>query len=157
MLNIYWHQLRPTISHSQPYLLIKFIAFLLKDPNCLIVTLSGLNPPNLLTSFDLLKPTNGSVWLAEKEISNKSLSYRARNGLGYFPQESSIFRKMSVQDNILSAIESQNKYTKLEYEIAYKIHLENRAFVLRKKDAIKKRIKRRKAGGKTKRTKTNMS
>jgi lipopolysaccharide export system ATP-binding protein len=56
----------------------------------------------------LIRPNKGSIFLDDKNISRKPMYKRARMGIGYLPQEPSIFRKLSVADNILSILEYQN-------------------------------------------------
>ena len=85
-----------------------------------IVGLLGPNGAGKTTSFymivGLLKPNSGSIFLDDKEITNFPMYKRAQNGIGYLAQESSVFRKMSVEDNIHSVLqmtklskEEQNK------------------------------------------------
>ena len=85
-----------------------------------IVGLLGPNGAGKTTSFymivGLIKPNSGSIFLDDKEITNFPMYKRAQNGIGYLAQESSVFRKMSVEDNIHSVLqmtklskEEQNK------------------------------------------------
>ena len=76
--------------------------------------ISGLLGPNgagKTTLFYILagltKPTNGKVLLNNSEITNLSLSSRADAGLVYLPQEPSIFRNLSVKDNLRSSLETK--------------------------------------------------
>ena len=77
-----------------------------------IVGLLGPNGAGKTTSFyiivGLIKGNGGRVFLNEIDISNFPMYRRAKLGLGYLSQESSIFRKMSVEDNILSVLEMTN-------------------------------------------------
>ena len=77
-----------------------------------IVGLLGPNGAGKTTSFymivGLIKPNSGSIFLDNKEITNFPMYKRAQNGLGYLAQESSVFRKMSVEDNIHSVLEMTN-------------------------------------------------
>ena len=77
-----------------------------------IVGLLGPNGAGKTTSFymivGLIKPNSGSIYLDNKEITNFPMYKRAQNGLGYLAQESSVFRKMSVEDNIHSVLEMTN-------------------------------------------------
>ena len=77
-----------------------------------IVGLLGPNGAGKTTSFymivGLIKPNSGSIFLENKEITNFPMYKRAQNGIGYLAQESSIFRKMSVEDNIHSVLEMTN-------------------------------------------------
>ena len=74
-----------------------------------IVGLLGPNGAGKTTSFymivGLIKPNSGSIFLENKEITNFPMYKRAQNGIGYLAQESSVFRKMSVEDNIHSVLE----------------------------------------------------
>ena len=82
-----------------------------------IVGLSGPNGAGKTTSFymivGLIKPNSGSIYLDDKEITNFPMYKRAQNGIGYLAQESSVFRKMSVEDNIHSVLQ-MTKLTKDE-------------------------------------------
>lgn len=74
-----------------------------------IVGLLGPNGAGKTTSFYMtvgfIQPTSGKVFLDEEEITHLPMYRRARRGIGYLPQESSIFRKLSVEDNIRAVLE----------------------------------------------------
>ena len=74
-----------------------------------IVGLLGPNGAGKTTSFymivGLVKPDEGTVFLDNTDITNYPMYKRAQLGIGYLPQEVSVFRKLSVQDNILSILE----------------------------------------------------
>lgn len=74
-----------------------------------IVGLLGPNGAGKTTTFymivGLVRPNAGEVFLDEQNITNLPMYKRARLGIGYLPQEASVFRKMSVEDNILSVLE----------------------------------------------------
>ncbi|APD05771.1 ABC transporter F family member [Flavobacteriaceae bacterium UJ101] len=74
-----------------------------------IIGLLGPNGAGKTTSFymivGLVKPNGGRVFLDDKEITTYPMYKRAQNGIGYLAQEASIFRKMSVEDNIKSVLE----------------------------------------------------
>jgi lipopolysaccharide export system ATP-binding protein len=74
-----------------------------------IVGLLGPNGAGKTTSFymivGLVRPDEGSVYLDEQEITKLPMFRRAQLGIGYLPQEVSVFRKLSVEDNILSILE----------------------------------------------------
>ena len=76
-----------------------------------IVGLLGPNGAGKTTTFymivGLIRPNKGRIFLDNKNISKKPMYRRARMGIGYLPQEPSIFRKLSVGDNILSVLEYQ--------------------------------------------------
>lgn len=74
-----------------------------------IVGLLGPNGAGKTTSFymivGLIKPNAGKVFLDDKEITNAPMYKRAKMGIGYLPQEVSVFRKLSVEDNIAAILE----------------------------------------------------
>jgi lipopolysaccharide export system ATP-binding protein len=78
-----------------------------------IVGLLGPNGAGKTTSFymttGLVVPNAGHVYLDEEDITGYPVYRRARAGIGYLPQEASVFRKMSVEDNILSVLEMTGK------------------------------------------------
>ena len=82
-----------------------------------IVGLLGPNGAGKTTSFyqvvGLVKPDDGDVFLNEVNITSLPMYKRAQMGLGYLPQEASIFRKLSVEDNI-SAVLEMRKISKKE-------------------------------------------
>ena len=85
-----------------------------------IVGLLGPNGAGKTTSFymivGLVKPNGGKVFLDEKEITSSPMYKRAQMGIGYLPQEVSVFRKLSVEDNITAILEMM-PYTKQEQQI----------------------------------------
>jgi lipopolysaccharide export system ATP-binding protein len=74
-----------------------------------IVGLLGPNGAGKTTTFymtvGLVTPNEGKIFLGDKEITNFPVYKRAQNGIGYLAQEASIFRKLSVEDNIRSVLE----------------------------------------------------
>ncbi len=82
-----------------------------------IVGLLGPNGAGKTTSFymvvGLVKPDEGHVYLNQQEITALPMYKRAKLGIGYLPQETSIFRKLSVEDNIAAVLE-MTKLTKAE-------------------------------------------
>jgi lipopolysaccharide export system ATP-binding protein len=78
-----------------------------------IVGLLGPNGAGKTTSFyiivGLIKPLEGKVFLDEKEITREPVYRRAQLGIGYLAQEASVFRKLTVEDNIKAVLE----FTKL--------------------------------------------
>lgn len=74
-----------------------------------VVGLLGPNGAGKTTSFymmvGLIAPDSGTITLDDKDITKKPLHSRARLGIGYLPQEASIFRELSVEENILSVME----------------------------------------------------
>ena len=75
-----------------------------------IVGLLGPNGAGKTTSFymivGLVKPTSGKVFFNGKNVTNTPMFKRARMGMGYLSQEPSIFRKLTVQENIMSILET---------------------------------------------------
>ena len=82
-----------------------------------IVGLLGPNGAGKTTSFymvvGLIKPDEGSVFLNEQDITSLPMYKRAQLGIGYLPQEPSVFRKLSVEDNIMAVLE-MTKLNKVE-------------------------------------------
>ena len=78
-----------------------------------IVGLLGPNGAGKTTSFymttGLVIPNAGHVYLDDLEITDYPVYKRARAGIGYLPQEASVFRKMSVEDNIMAVLEMTGK------------------------------------------------
>jgi lipopolysaccharide export system ATP-binding protein len=74
-----------------------------------IVGLLGPNGAGKTTSFymvvGLVKPNEGHIYLDSEDITDTPMYKRARKGLGYLPQEASVFRKMSVEDNLKAVLE----------------------------------------------------
>jgi lipopolysaccharide export system ATP-binding protein len=74
-----------------------------------IVGLLGPNGAGKTTSFymvvGLIKPDEGKVFLNEQDITSLPMYKRAQLGVGYLPQEPSVFRKLSVEDNIMAVLE----------------------------------------------------
>ncbi len=84
-----------------------------------IVGLLGPNGAGKTTSFymivGMIKPNSGKVFLDEKDITNEPMYKRAKMGVGYLPQEASVFRKLSVEDNIKAVLE-MTKLSKKEQQ-----------------------------------------
>ncbi len=82
-----------------------------------IVGLLGPNGAGKTTSFymivGMVKPNSGKIFLDNKEITNLAMYKRAQLGIGYLPQEASVFRKLSIEDNIKAVLEL-TKLTKAE-------------------------------------------
>lgn len=77
-----------------------------------IVGLLGPNGAGKTTSFymvaGLVRPDEGSVDFAGRDVSGLPMHLRARLGMGYLPQEESIFRKLSVEDNLMAILETRS-------------------------------------------------
>jgi len=75
-----------------------------------IVGLLGPNGAGKTTTFymiiGIINPEKGEVYLDDEDITSQPMYIRARKGLNYLPQEASIFRKMSVEENILAILET---------------------------------------------------
>lgn len=78
-----------------------------------IIGLLGPNGAGKTTSFymivGMIKPNEGKIFLNDEEITTDSMYKRAQKGIGYLAQEASVFRKLSVEDNIMSVLQ----FTKL--------------------------------------------
>ena len=74
-----------------------------------VVGLLGPNGAGKTTTFymtvGLLRPDDGQVFLDDEEITDYPMYLRARKGVGYLPQETSIFRKLTVKQNVLAILE----------------------------------------------------
>ena len=85
-----------------------------------VVGLLGPNGAGKTTAFyiivGLITSDNGSVFLDDRDITDLSMHQRADLGLGYLPQEASIFRKLTVEENILSILEYQKDLNHSERE-----------------------------------------
>ncbi|HOK39876.1 MAG TPA: LPS export ABC transporter ATP-binding protein [bacterium] len=90
-----------------------------------IVGLLGPNGAGKTTTFymivGLIKPNDGSIYLDNEDITNLPMYQRARKGIGYLPQESSVFRKLTVEENILAVLEFTNLSKKERKEIKDKL------------------------------------
>jgi lipopolysaccharide export system ATP-binding protein len=89
-----------------------------------IVGLLGPNGAGKTTTFymivGLIKPLAGNIFLEDMDITDEPMYKRAQKGIGYLPQEASVFRKLSVEDNILSVLQ----FTKLS-KADQKVRLES--------------------------------
>lgn len=83
-----------------------------------IVGLLGPNGAGKTTCFymiiGLITADSGAILLNNQDLSFAPMHVRARAGIGYLPQEPSVFRKLSVRDNILAILETQPKLTKMQ-------------------------------------------
>jgi lipopolysaccharide export system ATP-binding protein len=77
-----------------------------------IVGLLGPNGAGKTTTFymmiGLIKPNDGKVFLDDQDITDNPMFLRARKGINYLPQEPSIFRKLTVEENLAAIMESMN-------------------------------------------------
>ncbi|SHG87872.1 LPS export ABC transporter ATP-binding protein [Pedobacter caeni] len=88
-----------------------------------IVGLLGPNGAGKTTSFymivGLIKPNEGTIFLDDEDITSDAMYKRAQKGIGYLAQEASVFRKLSVEDNIMAILEmtkmnKEERHEKLE-------------------------------------------
>ncbi|MBZ0180692.1 MAG: LPS export ABC transporter ATP-binding protein [Melioribacteraceae bacterium] len=74
-----------------------------------VVGLLGPNGAGKTTTFymivGMIKPNAGRVFLDDKEITSEAMYKRAKMGIGYLPQEASVFRRLSVEDNIMAVLQ----------------------------------------------------
>ena len=115
-----------------------------------IVGLLGPNGAGKTTSFymttGLVVPNAGHIFLDAHDITDYPVYKRARAGIGYLPQEASVFRKMSVEDNIMSVLEMTKSTRKYQLE---KLESLIREFRLEK---VRKNTGDRLSGGERRRT-----
>ena len=87
-----------------------------------IVGLLGPNGAGKTTCFymvvGLIKADAGAIYLDDKEITNASVHHRAQAGIGYLPQEASIFRTLSTEDNLRAVLELRPDLAKAERNAA---------------------------------------
>lgn len=85
-----------------------------------IVGLLGPNGAGKTTSFymivGMVKPNSGKIFLDDLEITNEPMYRRAQLGVGYLPQEASVFRKLSIEDNLRAVLE-MTKLSKKEQDM----------------------------------------
>ena len=85
-----------------------------------IIGLLGPNGAGKTTSFymiiGLVRADHGKVSIDGKDVTREPMHERARKGLGYLPQEASIFRKLSVRDNILAILETRPELNRQQRE-----------------------------------------
>ncbi|MCQ2167067.1 MAG: LPS export ABC transporter ATP-binding protein [Bacteroidales bacterium] len=90
-----------------------------------IVGFLGPNGAGKTTSFYMITgqitPNEGRVFLDDEELTGLPMYMRAQKGVGYLPQDASVFRKLSVEDNIMSVMELKSSMTKEERQA----HLED--------------------------------
>ena len=115
-----------------------------------IVGLVGPNGAGKTTSFymtvGLVKPDSGKVFLDDLDITGYPMYKRAQMGIGYLPQEISVFRKLSVEDNILAILEL-TKLTKTEQKERLEQLLEEFSLT-----HVRKNLGNRLSGGEKRRT-----
>jgi lipopolysaccharide export system ATP-binding protein len=107
-----------------------------------VVGLLGPNGAGKTTTFHMVvglaRPDSGSVYLNEQEITELPMYLRARSGINYLPQEPSIFRKLTVEENVLAILETlslrpgekQQRLTSLLDELGLAHKAKSRAYTL---------------------------
>ena len=89
---------------------VKGISFEVQEGQ--IVTLIGSNGAGKTTTFymivGLIKPNEGQIFLEDQEITKEPVYKRAQKGVGYLAQEASVFRRLSVEDNIKAVLQMTN-------------------------------------------------
>ena len=99
-----------------------------------IVGLLGPNGAGKTTTFymtvGVVRPNGGQVFLDNKDITRMPMYRRARTGIGYLPQETSVFRKLTVEDNIKLVLElagkSRSEQKQKVEELAEELHITDR-------------------------------
>lgn len=86
-----------------------------------VVGLLGPNGAGKTTSFymtvGLIKPDSGEIFLDDENVTLSPMHARAQQGLGYLPQEASIFRKLSVEDNIRAVLQTRKELSPGQQEL----------------------------------------
>lgn len=106
-----------------------------------VVGLLGANGAGKTTCFNmmigLVRQTEGSIMLDGEDLTRLPMHLRARKGIGYLPQEHSVFRKLTAQQNILAVLEAAATHTAAQrQQISHKLLREFGIYALRDKPAI---------------------
>ena len=95
---------------------VRDVTFTMKSGE--VVGLLGPNGAGKTTVFYMvvgfIKPTSGRIWLNGKDVTGFPMYKRARMGVSYLPQEPSVFRKLSVEDNIAAILETRRNLSRKE-------------------------------------------
>lgn len=95
---------------------VRDVSFSMKEGE--VIGLLGPNGAGKTTIFYMIvgfiKPTSGNIYLNERVITNDPMFKRARQGISYLPQEASVFRKLTVEQNIWSILETRNDISKVQ-------------------------------------------
>lgn len=117
---------------------IRDISFEIKQGEA--IGILGPNGAGKTTSFymvvGLVKPDNGNIFIDNIDITNLAIHQRAKLGIGYLPQEASIFRGMNVEDNIMAVLEIAEKNPKIRQEKLEKLLNEFSIQHIRKSHAL---------------------
>ena len=95
---------------------VKYVSFSMQSGQ--IVGLLGPNGAGKTTSFymvvGLVRMDKGEIYLDDLDLSDLAMHERARKGIGYLPQEASIFRKLTISENIMAILETRKELTKAQ-------------------------------------------
>lgn len=101
-----------------------------------VVGLLGPNGAGKTTSFymivGMIRGDSGRIFIGDRDVTRLPMYQRARLGLGYLPQETSVFRKLSVEDNLLAILEIRGKGRQERHEEAARLMEEFKIAHLRK-------------------------
>jgi len=101
-----------------------------------VVGLLGANGAGKTTSFymvvGVIRPNSGSIILDDQDVTSLPMYKRARRGLGYLPQEASVFRKLSVEDNLFAILQTMKMTRKEQVKTADRLLDELRINHIRK-------------------------
>jgi len=115
-----------------------------------IVGLLGPNGAGKTTSFymivGMVKPNSGKIFLDDRDITKEPMYKRAQLGIGYLPQEASVFRKLSIEDNLYAILET-TKLTKKEQHLKAEMLLDEFAL-----QHVRKNLGDQLSGGERRRT-----
>lgn len=100
----------------------------LEVPSGEVVGLLGPNGAGKTTTFymvvGLCRPDTGQVFVGDQNITNLPMYLRARQGISYLPQEPSVFRRLTVRDNLLAVLESRDMTTEERYSVMERLMAE---------------------------------
>lgn len=104
-----------------------------------VVGLLGPNGAGKTTSFymmvGMIRGDSGRIFIGDRDVSRLPMYRRARLGLGYLPQETSVFRKLTVEENLLAILETRGMGRKQRYEETSRLLEEFKIARLRKNKA----------------------
>ncbi len=95
---------------------VRSVSFYVDSGN--VVGLLGPNGAGKTTCFNMVigleSCDSGTIWLNDTDITQMPIYARARLGVGYLPQEASIFRRLNVEENVMAVLESQSQLSRAE-------------------------------------------